>query len=89
MIIYVCIHILLNDFIIVYYHTRGNHWNISGNHYWYFHDIKTGEFISEANLTREQYDQRRKPLSKCKFLAADFKELNKIRETNFQKLQSN
>jgi len=71
------IDILLTDkYIVCYSHTKGNHWNISGNHYRYYHDIDTGEFIPE----HETDPAHRKPLLKERLLVADFKELQKIRK---------
>lgn len=37
--------LVTEKYFIVYSHTKGTHWNISGNHHRYFHDINTGEFI--------------------------------------------
>lgn len=65
----VTVDLLLTDkYIIVYGHTKGNHWNISGNHYKYYHDINTGEFISDQNV-----EKHAKPTLKERLLMADYK----------------
>lgn len=56
-----------NSYLIVYSHTRGNHWNISGNHYKYYHDINTGEYIPEHLCKQE------KTILKSRLLMADFR----------------
>lgn len=60
------------NYLVVYSHTKGNHWNICGNHYKYYHDFNTGEFISECDVKNENV------LIKERLLMADFKKLHSI-----------
>ena len=39
------------SYLILYSHSKGNHWNICGNHYKYFHDVYTGELILINEVT--------------------------------------
>lgn len=67
----VTVDILLTDkYIIIYGHTKGNHWNIAGNHYKYYHDINTGEFVSDQNV-----EKHTKPTLKERLLMADYKNI--------------
>lgn len=51
----VTVNLLLTDkYIIVYARTKGNHWNIFGNHSKYYHDINTGEFIPDHNVQKHE-----------------------------------
>lgn len=59
------------SYLIVYSHTKGNHWNIRGNHYKTWHDINTGKYISEGY-------HKEKELSKDRLLMKDYKEIMKI-----------
>lgn len=44
-----------DNYLVVYSHSKGNHWNISGNHYKYYHDVNTGEFLgSDHNVLPEK-----------------------------------
>lgn len=75
----VTVDILLTDnYIILYSHTRGNHWNIFGNHYKYYHDINTGELIPDNSVQQPQ-----KTLLKERLLMADYKEIEKERMAKF------
>lgn len=68
----VTVDILLTDsYIIVYSHTKGSHSNIFGNHYRYYHNNNTGEFIPEHLTTKEPV------LLKQRLLMADFNKIEK------------
>jgi hypothetical protein len=72
----VIVDILLTDkYIILYSHSRGNHWNVFGNHYKYYHDIDTGELIPDQLI--QPYDK----FLKARLLMADYKEITKSRLT--------
>lgn len=60
------------NYLIVYSHTKGNHWNISGNHYYYSHNASTGEFIPEHECKKEP------TLLKSRLLKADYQKLVSI-----------
>lgn len=70
--------LLTENYLIIYTHSKGNHWNISGNHYRYWHDIKTGEFISEGHLPSGYSKER--IIAKERFLVADYEMCKKLRE---------
>jgi len=59
------------SYLIVYSHTRGNHWNIGGNHYKMWYDINTGKKITEGIV-------KEKEISKDRLLMKDYKEIMKI-----------
>lgn len=61
-------------YLIVYSHSKGNHWNISGNHFKYYHDINTGEYIPEQ-IVENRND---KILIKQKMLKAELQALNSL-----------
>lgn len=50
--------LLTENYFIVYAHTKGNHWNVWGNHYKYFHDINTGEFIPDSHLPISAFKEK-------------------------------
>lgn len=55
--------------LVFYSHTRGNHWNIGGNHWYYSHDVNTGEYINDM--------PGEKPLLRQKLLKAELEELQR------------
>lgn len=38
-----------NDLVVLHLHSKGNHWNISGNHYFTGYNVLTGECIGQYN----------------------------------------
>lgn len=65
--------LLTESYLICYSHTKGNHWNISGNHYKYYHDMVTGEFVSEYTAKKEPV------LLKQRLLKADYLKIEAAR----------
>jgi hypothetical protein len=65
--------LLTENYLIVYSHSKGNHWNICGNHYRYYHSLKTGCFVSEQEAKNEP------TIIKQPFLKADYVKLSKLR----------
>lgn len=66
------VELLLTDkYIIVYAHTKGNHWNICGNHYRLYHNAETGEYVSEPT-------EGNKYILKERLLMKDYNELTRI-----------
>jgi hypothetical protein len=49
--------LLTNNYLIIYSHSKGNNYNVWGNHFKYYHDINTGEFITEDNVNLENEKQ--------------------------------
>lgn len=77
------VEILLTDtYLIVYSHSKGNHWNISGNHYKYYHSREKQKFVPD----KEVYIPG-KVLLKQRMLLPDFKRLAHIRGTELGKNQ--
>lgn len=64
--------LITDNYIIVYSHSKGNNWNICGNHYRYFHDLRTGEFLGDYSTIKE------KPHLKQRLLKADYIKLQNI-----------
>jgi len=64
--------IATDNYIIVYSHSRGNSYNISGNHHKYYHDENTGEFLNESLVNNEP------SLYKEKFLLSDFNAIHSV-----------
>jgi hypothetical protein len=60
---------------IVYSHRPGSHWNIGGSHYYYFHDITTGEF---QPMQQHGENRRNIPLLKEKIRKATAEKFVKI-----------
>lgn len=72
----VTVDLLITDrYIIVYGHAKGNHWNVFGNHYKYYHDVNTGEFIPDHNVINHE-----KPKLKERFLMPDYKQIMASRQ---------
>jgi hypothetical protein len=69
-------------YLVMYSHSKGNHWNIFGNHYKYYHDIDTGEFIPD-NLVKYSSEPY---LIKQKMLKAELQQLQKIKDSYGSKL---
>lgn len=66
--------LLLTDNYFVYYqHSKGNYYNVFGNHYKYYHDVNTGEFISEGELPASAFKE--KTLIKERVIIADWNSL--------------
>jgi hypothetical protein len=72
---------LTESYIVVYSHSKGNHWNISGNHYKYYHSRTTGEFISESLVKKEPV------IIKQALLKADFLKVKNIYASNLNRQQ--
>lgn len=69
--------IITDNYLILYYHTKGTHWNIGGTHYKYYHDINTGEFIPDQKLPVESYKE--KVISKERFLVSDYSKIKSLK----------
>lgn len=66
------VHVLMTEsYIIFYSHTPGNHYNICGNHYKYYHDINTGEFIPEHLCNAKESIIMKERLLKAKAIELD------------------
>lgn len=69
------VDLLLTDkYFIVYSHTKGNNYNISGNHWKYYHSNTTGEFIPDHELPVAAFSER--TILKERILVADYNRLN-------------
>lgn len=58
------------NYLIVYNHSRGNHWNMGGNHYKMYHDIKTGK--------QTLLQPNEKEISKDRMLMKDYRTIMEI-----------
>lgn len=63
--------LLTDNHLIVYGHTKGNHWNISGNHYKYFHSRESKSFVSD-NVKQGEVRLKQR------LLMPEFKRLSKL-----------
>lgn len=67
--------LITDNYLVCYSHTKGNHWNIGGNHYKYYHDLNTGNYISVFDVNPEKENV----YLKCRLLKADYKRLVNMR----------
>lgn len=78
----VTVEILVTEqHLVIYSHTKGNHWNIGGNHYKYCNDINTGEYMPV-------FYSNDKPILKQRLLMADYKRLSKIIQSKMQQAKT-
>jgi hypothetical protein len=50
------------SYLVMYSHSKGNHYNVFGNHYRYYHDVNTGEYIREDLTKNEKVEWKQRLL---------------------------
>jgi hypothetical protein len=67
--------LLTENYFVYYVHSKGNHYNVFGNHHKYFHDVNTGEFIPDSQLPASAFAE--KTIIKERVIIADWNRLFK------------
>lgn len=53
-------------YLIVYSHSKGNHWNVWGDHYKFYHDVNTGEYLGLDTAFKDEKIEWKERLLKAR-----------------------